>query len=384
MRASRCLLTALALVFGLPASGTTGAVHPVGSASDDVIAFARAPEDFLERWSEAEGAAYQLPPCRGTIHTIRADGKGGKTIGGGGCPAWSPDGKKIAFANPRGVFVWSAATGKSRRVAKVGFYPTWSPNGRRIAFATDDTLYVSDAAGKRRTRVAASDPGAGEVRHLEGQFSWSPDSQLLAVSKCLFVPEGDGSGGELNCAIEVVSPAGQKRGRLAGGFLKCRPGSDIPAAQANRSPAWSPDGRRIAFSASCSTSSASALYLLTLANGSKTRVVKREALVRGIQSDDWHRFQWSSDGAAIAYVHAGRAVRVVERTSRRVRTVLTFASDYEPDQPVAWSRDGRSLAVAAGSDDGLQVVDVSAAQGLVVTNSPRIEESPSWRRRQSG
>ena len=92
-----------------------------------------------------------------------------------GGAAFSPDGSLIAFHESDdvgGIFV-AGATGESvRRVTDVGFDPAWSPDGKQIAFATeeivdpasrlgDSTLYVVDAGrrlaaqGGRRGRGAA-------------------------------------------------------------------------------------------------------------------------------------------------------------------------------------------------------------------------------------
>jgi Tol biopolymer transport system component len=78
-----------------------------------------------------------------------------------GGPAYSPDGASIAFheADADGGIFIAGATGESvRRVTDIGFHPAWSPNGKDIAFTTEEiadpasrlgesTLYVVSAAG---------------------------------------------------------------------------------------------------------------------------------------------------------------------------------------------------------------------------------------------
>lgn len=53
-------------------------------------------------------------------------------------PAWSPDGKWIAYHSPAAVGIWviPASGGKPRRVSEFGSAPTWSPDSRTIAFTS--------------------------------------------------------------------------------------------------------------------------------------------------------------------------------------------------------------------------------------------------------
>ena len=81
----------------------------------------------------------------GDLRLISAGGGRSRLLAAkvGGCQqtAWSPDGKTIAFAGPRGVVLVDVHTGKVSRVAALGetFYPVWAPNG---------TLYVSSRPAK--------------------------------------------------------------------------------------------------------------------------------------------------------------------------------------------------------------------------------------------
>jgi Tol biopolymer transport system component len=106
-----------------------------------------------------------------------ADGNGRANItnnpADNSAPAWSPDGKQIAFTSTRDgrpqIYVMPApgssldantAGSAPRRVSQVGaadFSPTWSPDGNWIAFASyrdgSTDIYIMDLSGGNVTRL---------------------------------------------------------------------------------------------------------------------------------------------------------------------------------------------------------------------------------------
>ena len=89
-------------------------------------------------------------------------------------PAWSPNGKQIAYASSRDItggriseiYVMSADGSSQRRLTKNlvdDWLPTWSPDGKMIAFTRDvndknNELFRMDADGKNQERLTSS-PG---------------------------------------------------------------------------------------------------------------------------------------------------------------------------------------------------------------------------------
>jgi Tol biopolymer transport system component len=151
-----------------------------------------------------------------TVHVASADGSSDRVLTVGSAPRWSPSGLKLSFVRSGDVWTINATGAGAKRLTSAARRPTggaeWSPDGRTLAAVrgADLTVIQADGSGEKRLSRANSPYGNSEPQ-------WSPTGDRLVWSR----------GG----AIEVVGSDGRERKTLAQGL----------------NPAWSPDGRRIAF-----------------------------------------------------------------------------------------------------------------------------------------
>lgn len=154
--------------------------------------------------------------------------------------SWSPDGARIVFGGGHdsasiGIYVVNADGTGLRRLTTdpewVGIGVSdvvWSPDGSRIAFAGPGGLEVMNSDGTGRTSIA-------NMCGLRAAISWSPDGRKIAY--CARSPDGGWP------EIYVSNADGSGQTRITRGYR----GPSNCCGDENTSPAWSPDGSRIAY-----------------------------------------------------------------------------------------------------------------------------------------
>nr|NIO68336.1 hypothetical protein [Anaerolineae bacterium] len=214
-------------------------------------------------------------------------------------PAWSPDGKKVAFArwrDPRGLYVidedgsnetlvfgWVAAKG-----------PAWSPDGSRIAFTRWYGGLDSDTEmsfwGFHWIQPADHWWKLGVVRLEDGYFqdlrcyphslspTWSPDGSVIAYDSDfgIHLTNEEGTIGDVTDDRSL--------------FAISTDGRDI-------SPVWSPDGTKIAFG--FSQHDHWEIYVMNADGSNRVRLTKEEPFAGRPPNNVSPA--WSPDGRHIAF-----------------------------------------------------------------------------------
>ena len=208
-------------------------------------------------------------------------------------------------------------------------HPTFFPDGNQVAFAWDGEnrdntdIYVKLVAGGRPLRLT-TDPA------VDSGPAWSPDGSQIA-----FLRRSEGSAG-----IFLVPPIGGAERKLAESphYLRLQgfgSGQDL---------SWSPDGKFLAISDRTSPEEPLAIFLVSVESGEKRRLTSPPS-----QSLADHSPAFSPDGRTLAFVRQTAAVigkiylvQVAGGEPRR----LTFNDQQTPG--LAWTPDGREIVFSAG------------------------------------
>ena len=200
-------------------------------------------------------------------------------------PAWSPDGKWIAFVAGSDEIIPPVKFKITSHIYRIdanganlvqltdqgkNLRPAWSPDSKQIAFVSyhrgEDRkgLYVMDDDGRKLRRVDDQ-----KVQALNGIFqsecAWSPDGKQIAFS--IVVPRED------RMHLCVIDVDGKNFRQLTQGPPILGNKNNFPFPMI-RQPAWSPDGKWIAYVYSESFATADIYVIDARGNGRGTPLVK--------------------------------------------------------------------------------------------------------------
>jgi serine/threonine protein kinase len=315
------------------------------------------------------------------IHLVSPLGGSDRTLSdfplGFSAPSWSPDGRWLAVsrdASAKGTddagagntFLLPVDGGKPRPLripqdAGDAFGPTFSPDGRHLAYLTGSALaqYITVV------ELGADYVPTGEPRRVtrrpinpDGGYAWTRDGKSLLYTEwgVLRLWRVDAAGDRPPEPIEIAGfgsmrPAvAASRDRLV--FVKRQDDRDIYRFEAGRAdqplitstfvedhPAFSPDGRRVAFA---SERTGTAEIWLAEADGSSPRqLTQGPGLMQGFP-------RWSPDGRRIAFDSRSEdGVYDIWTIDADGASPRRLTQDPGDENEPSWSRDGRFIYFSA-------------------------------------
>ena len=241
--------------------------------------------------------------------------------------------------------------------------PAWSPDGAQIAFTrpTNDhldkwQLCVARADGFNARCIVGDEDGI-----IVGRPSWSPDGSRIAFTNWVHsCPNGQcGQSGGYFTSLRVLNTASMVVDSV-----------DSPPLT---SVSWSPDGRRIAFSAYARSYGGGVLGVVN-PDGSEL-----EILASSLGSYAVAEVVWSPDGSRLALTlvnedvcpwYCDTAIGVIEADATGLRVLATAhtGKGQEVSWP-AWSPDGARIAFTFSEGDNSGYDGVYIGSDILVVNA---------------
>jgi dipeptidyl aminopeptidase/acylaminoacyl peptidase len=307
-------------------------------------------------------------------------------------PQVSPDGLWVAYvvssddrdADELRSAIWMVSWNGSQRLQLTNAAdgtgkPKWSSDGRYLAF-------VATPAGSERSQIMLLDRRGGDARQLTsvtediGEYAWSPDGKHLAIA----MQPGDEEKSPKPIVIDARHFKDDEDGYLGVGRVRHLYLFDIESKRIDALtsdpafnedlPAWSPDGRQIAFVRTTEKGpdqdGRTDIDVIDAASGAAARRIVRP------YAPNAQRLAWSPDGTLIAYLQglepkfnaymqdrlfavpaAGGVPRAL--TDKLDRAVMSFA----------FTGDSAAMTIAVEDDGTVYPARVDLASGAITRDA---------------
>jgi Tol biopolymer transport system component len=216
----------------------------------------------------------------------------------GGSPAWSADGRKLAFISSRAtgdrpqVYMMNADGSHQTRLTHDAMHdsnPSWSPDGTKIVFEGEDGIFVLTLRTKALSRL---------TKDNNAEPAWSPDGATIVFERTRDVPNPTNlTGMDQVSELWTMAADGSQPKQLTSPPVSFS-GPTTTILGKDEFPAWSPDGTRIAFESN--RASNNGIFEMN-ADGSNIIAVTHPQGVDEFPS-------WSPDGTKIAFARTGEPV----------------------------------------------------------------------------
>jgi Tol biopolymer transport system component len=211
------------------------------------------------------------------VVTINPNGSGvvnlASKTGQNADPAWSADGKHIAFIQGAACCYWNIWTMNAdgshlKQITNSSFsdrWPHWSPDGTKIVFERNENtvrIYTMNADGTSLQSLT-------DISSRNSQPEFSPDG-----TQVVFISERDG-----NSNVYVMNADGTNQTRLTN------------TVEAEWQPRWSPDGKKIVFQKNLNGNNE--IYVMNADGSNPMRLTNNP--------DDDNTPNWSPDNTKIVF-----------------------------------------------------------------------------------
>jgi len=222
---------------------------------------------------------------------------------------------KLVYGKDSSLFTIPLAGGKPRSLG-FGFEGVWSPDGKRLAYKSNGGVMVEDAGGGHKRLVAVN-----RYPDSTGAPTWSPDGRKLAYVACRAALGSDPCEHQYGFDVYVIGLDGSEKHRVTPkpGFPQC--------------PAWSSVGK-LAFST-------------TDIGHDVVAVVTKGGGLRTFRPGQCP--VWAPSGRRLA-VATGTGAYLMNFDGSNRKRITVAPRALATSTGVAWSADGKWLAIVDGSD----------------------------------
>lgn len=274
------------------------------------------------------------------IYTMNSDGSNQQRLfeaSGGACqPAWSPDGKKLAYVSPcnrradsytnnTGIYIYDLERDVSLSLVTdqtSDYDPAWSPDGTMLAFTS--------------------------LRNGHEQI------YLIVLPETLY--------GSTNPAPPTLEPLSVIRL------------NETPANEPARQPVWSPDGKRIAYSQK--RFNTWRIWMMNSDGSEQTEIIKNASA-----TSDYLPF-WAPDGARLFYCNTNPELTAPAKLMLNLvgSAESQPVSEYTPITDISLSFDGKALVFESsnGSNPDIYMMLSLGSDPIRLTDNPGVDFDPAW------
>jgi TolB protein len=307
-------------------------------------------------WS-ADGRRVAFPSGGLPITIVNRNGTGLRKIGRGfddnvgDAMSWAPNGRRIVFEAESYLWLADVVAGTARHVGPTGKFPVFSPDGARIAFFEGRV-----GSGRLRLAVMRADGSGLKLTKLR---TWSPAPPSWSANGRRLTVEGDGN----VHVYDVVA------GRA----------TNVTATRNEEtSPTWSPDGRWIAYIRAKRRGSALPPGVAIIRpDGTGSRLLTNARLGPGMPI-------WSPDSRRVAFVGGARTIfgapqaYVVGIAAGGVRPLFPSLCGRDEISGLSWSRTGRLTFASTVNDSQIYRIATDGSGLRALAASCADERSPAW------